>query len=91
MGELEYFVGFMIKCDLTKMIPNISQPHIITNTTQVFNEDAKSLMIFNTPDTPHKRIVHNQETDMKISCDIHKRHMSGLGLLLYLVKHSQPE
>ena len=67
MGELEDFLGCMIKCDLTNTTPKISQPHIITMTTQGFNNDAQSLMIFNTPDTPHKRIVHNQETDMKIS------------------------
>ena len=59
--------------------------------TQGFNEDVKSLMTFNTPDTLHKGIVRNQETDTNISYDIHKRDRSGIGFLLYLVKHSQPK
>ena len=34
MGRLEEFVGCTIKRDLTKTTLNISQPHIITKTTQ---------------------------------------------------------
>ena len=88
MGELEDFVGCMIKRDLAKTTLNISQPDIINNMTEVFNEDMKSLMTFNTPDIPHNRIVSNQERDTKISYDIQNRHSSGVGLLLYLVRHS---
>ena len=44
---------------------NISQPDLITKTTQGFNEDVKPLMTFNTPATPHKGNVPNQETDTK--------------------------
>ena len=50
--------------------------------TQGFNKDMKSLMTFNTPATLHKGIVNNQDTDTKISYDIHKRHSSGIGYLL---------
>ena len=48
-------------------------------------------MTFNTPATPHKGVVSNQETDTKIFYDIHKRYSSIIGYLLYLVKHPQPE
>ena len=58
---------------------------------QVFKEDVKLLMTLNTPATPHKGIVRNQETDTKISDDLQKRHSSGVGSLLYLVKHSRPK
>ena len=34
--------------------------------TQVFNNDVKLLMTFNTPDTPHKGILLKQETGTKI-------------------------
>ena len=60
MSELEDFVGCMIKRDLTKTTINISQPDLITNMTQGFNEDVKSLMNLNTPNTTHKGIVCNQ-------------------------------
>ena len=48
-------------------------------------------MTFNTPATPHKGIVLNQETDTNIAYKLQKRYRSGIGLLLYLSKHSQPE
>ena len=48
-------------------------------------------MTLNTPATPQKGIVSNQETDTKIPYDIHKRYRTGILYLLYFVKHSQPE
>ena len=51
----------------------------------------KSLMNFNTPATPHKGIVHNQETETKMSENLYKRYRSGVGSLLYLVKNSRTQ
>ena len=82
MGPLEDFSGCTLKRDLTKMTLKISQPHIITKTTKGFNKDVKSLMNFNTPATPHKGIVCNQERDTKIYKNLHKRCRSGVGSLL---------
>ena len=48
-------------------------------------------MTFNTPATPHKGIVLNQETDTNIAYNLQKRYRSGVGSLLYLGKHLQPE
>ena len=73
------------------MTLNISQPDLINKMTQGFKEDVKSLMNFNTPATPHKGVVRHQEKDTKISDDLQKRYRSGVGSLLYLVKHSRPE
>ena len=67
MGELEGFVVCTIKRDLTKTTLNIYQPHIIHKMTQEFNEEVKSLLTFNTPDTTNECILYNQETYMKIS------------------------
>ena len=60
MGELEDFVGCIIKCDLTNINLNIYQPHLITNITQGFNEYIELIMAFNYPATPHKGIVYNK-------------------------------
>ena len=51
MGELEEFLEFTIKRDLTKTAIKISQPDLTTNMTQGFHEDVKSLMDLNTPAT----------------------------------------
>ena len=66
MGELEYFIECMLKRDPTNTTLNISQPYIITNMTQIFKEDVKSLMTFNTPNTPHTMIVGYQEKYTKV-------------------------
>ena len=48
-------------------------------------------MTFDTQDTTHKGIVHNQESNTKILYGLQKIYRSGVGLILYLVKHSWPE
>ena len=60
MGEIEDFILFTINFDLTNITLKIYQPDLSNNMTQGFNKDMKSLMTFNTPDTPHKGIVLNQ-------------------------------
>ena len=82
MGDIEEFIRCTINRDLNMITLNISQPYLINKMTQVFNEDVKSLMTFNTPATPHKGIVRNQETDTKISYDLQNKYRSGVGLLL---------
>ena len=59
MGGLEDVLGCTFNLGITKMNLNISQPHIITNTIEVFNEDVKSRMTLNTT-APHKGIVRNR-------------------------------
>ena len=81
-GELEDFLGCIIKRELTKMILKISHLNLISNMNQVFNKGFKLLMTFNTPATPHKRILCNQEIETKISHDLHKIYRSGVGSLL---------
>ena len=48
-------------------------------------------MTFNNPDKPQMGIVNIQETDMKIPYDPHKRYMSVVASLIYIVKHSRHE
>ena len=60
MGKVKDFVGFTIKCDLTKMALNIYQPHLINNFNQGFNKYAISLMTLNNKSTPYKGVVRNQ-------------------------------
>ena len=58
---------------------------------QGFNKDMKSLMTFNTPATPHKGILLNKETNTKYRTIYRRDTGSGVGSLLYLVKHLQPK
>ena len=65
IGELEEFIGCTLNHDLTNTTLNISQPHIITNMSQGYNEGIKSIINFNTKDKTHKGIVGNQENTRK--------------------------
>ena len=67
MGPLDNFFGCIIKCDLTNTTLKIYQLYLISRITQGFRKYVKSLMNFNTPATPHKGILRNQETGIKIS------------------------
>ena len=51
----------------------MSEPNIISNITQGFNYDVKSLMTSNTPAIPHKGVVHKQETGTKTNQIIYRR------------------
>ena len=53
MSPLKEFIGCTIKRDLNKTTLNIYQYHLITKTTQGFNNGVKSIMTSNTPSTPH--------------------------------------
>ena len=66
MGELRDFIWCTTKHNLTKKTLNNYQPDKTTKTTQVFNKGVKSLIKSNTPGTPHKVILRNQETEKKI-------------------------
>ena len=57
MGEIEDFLGCMIKGDLTKNILNIYQLHQSTKITQGYNKYLKSLINFIAPATLHNGIV----------------------------------
>ena len=59
--------------------------------TELLNDYIQSLMTFNTPDTPHKGVLFNQEIDTKIFKDIQKIYSNGILPLLYPIKHSLPE
>ena len=78
MGVLEDFIGYAIKHKITNITLNISQLRLITKITQVFNYYLKFLVTFNTPDTPDKGIVCNQEIYANKSKYLQKRYRSGV-------------
>ena len=82
MSPLKEFIGCTIKRDLDKMTLNIYQYHLITKTTQGFNNRVKSTMTSNTPSTSHRGVVRNQETGTNTSKDLRNRFISDAGSLM---------
>ena len=60
MEQLEKFLGCKNKFDITKITLNIYHPDLISKTTQLFRYYMKSLVNFNSPDAPHKKIIRKK-------------------------------
>ena len=58
---------------------------------QFFTEEVKNQRSPNTPGTPSFRITRPGPDDPVIDATQQKRYRSGVGMLLYLVKHSRPD
>jgi hypothetical protein len=52
---------------------------------------VKGLMKYRMPGTPHTGIVRPKEGDMLVGEEEQELYRSGVGMLLYLVKHSKPD
>ena len=66
----------------------IHQPHLITKIEKKFDIFIKKIQPYKTPGTPGLSILRNPE----LSVDDEKKtlYQSGVGMLLYLVKHTRP-
>ena len=47
--------------------------------------------IYRTPGTPGQGVLRPETEEMKINAEKQKSFRSGVGMLLYLVKHSRPD
>jgi len=89
--ELNDYLGCEIKLDLDRKRGWISQPHIIKNLKAKFAEEVRHLKSTKTPGTPGYGFVKPKSEDEHLSNDMQAKYRSGVGTLLYLVKHSRPD
>jgi hypothetical protein len=69
----------------------IGQPHLIRKLEKKFGEMVTTLQKFRTPGTPSCGIVRPTDDKFKVSLEDQTLYRSGVGMLLYLVKHSRPD
>ena len=69
----------------------IGQPHLIRKLEKKFGEMVTTLQKFRTPGTPSCGIVRPSDDKFKVSLEDQTLYRSGVGMLLYLVKHSRPD
>ena len=69
----------------------LGQPHLIKNLENSFGKIVKDMREYKTPGTPHKIQVRERDSQKCISKSDQKLYRSGVGMLLYLVKHSRPD
>jgi hypothetical protein len=58
---------------------------------QVFGEEVTSKQVYKTPGMPGLGLVKLTEELEKVSPEMQSRYHTGVGMLLFLIKHSRPD
>ena len=69
----------------------ILQPHLINNLQAKFGDEVANKRVYQTPGTPRFKIVRPDDDADIIDPKLQSRYRSGVGMLLYLTKHSRPD
>jgi hypothetical protein len=64
---------------------------LLKHLKQAFGDMVKDVCEYTTPAAPKTSIIRPQDGDPLISVERQKTFRSGVGMLLYLVKHSRPD
>jgi hypothetical protein len=91
LGKLENFIGCKIIENTQKDTIWIHQPKLIKHLKQTFGKMVESVREYKTPAAPKTTILRPLKDEPLISSDDQKLFRSGVGMLLYLVKHSRPD
>jgi len=88
-NDLDDYLSCEIKIDRAKKKAWIHQPHLLRKLRDKFWNLVKDMPNYVTPGTPHQVIVRN--TEWKITPEEQAIYRSGVGMLLFLIKHSRPD
>ena len=69
----------------------LGQPHLVKKLYSTFWEDVKNMQVYKTPGTPGMSIIRAKSDEEKVKSEMQAKYRSGVGMLLYLVKHSRPD
>ena len=91
LGKLEHFVGCHIIENVNKDTIWIHQPKLIKHLKAEFGHMIQTDQVYPTPASPKTMCMRPQEGDPLITPEEQTVFRSGVGMLLYLVKHSRPD
>jgi hypothetical protein len=89
IGERKEYVGVTIKRNGNTA--TLSQPDIVDRIVKYFEEDANKLKNFETPMAHNHNVVRPSEDTVRVGEQEQSKFRSGVGSLLYLVKHSRAD
>jgi hypothetical protein len=69
----------------------LGQPHMIKKIKKTFGDAVKGLPVYKTPGTPGQGLILEKNEEDKVSKEKQSLYRTGVGMLLYLIKHSRPE
>jgi hypothetical protein len=90
LGQMTHFIGCHIIRDKNKKGILLHQPKLIKHLEEAFFAYIKTERIYLTPGAPKTVIMRPDPNDPMISKEMQTKYRSGVGMLLYLVKHSRP-
>ncbi|KAL7526613.1 hypothetical protein ACHAWF_001850, partial [Thalassiosira exigua] len=88
---LEDYLSCQIEFSRDRNSVWLGQPHLISKLEKTFGDEVKGLRHYKTPGTPNQYLIRNTDPNMALDKAQHKRYRSGVGMLLWLVKHSRPD
>ena len=87
--DIEDFIGCSITIRENDII--LSQPDLIKKLMMTFGEDVKKMKQYNIPASGGYKISKPETEEEKLTEEEQTKYRSGVGLLLYLLKHSRPD
>ena len=69
----------------------IQQCHLLDKIETTFWDEVKNMNVYRTPGTPGFGIIRPKEETPTIDAERQSRYRSGVGMLLYLLKHTRPD
>ena len=69
----------------------LGQPYLIANLEKKFGDQVKGLRTYLTPGTPSLNQNRPEDPALHLPAEKQKMYRSGVGMLLWLVKHSRPD
>ena len=88
-GTLQDYLSCEITFNADETVGWIDQPHLITKLEKCFGDLVKDMQTYQTPVTPGETIL--KEGLSVVGQLEHGNYRSGIGMLLYLVKHTRPD
>jgi hypothetical protein len=91
LGEVKNFVGCRLVHSTDGKTIHIFQPKLIKNLEDSFSQYINTNRKFQTPGAPKTVVTRPEKGDNVLSPKDQTKYRSGVGMLLYLVKHSRPD
>jgi hypothetical protein len=91
LGEVKNFIGCHLVHSTDGKNIHIFQPNPIKNLQDSFSQYINANRKFQTPGAPKTVVMRSEKGDDVLSPKDQTMYCSGVGMLLYLVKHSRPD
>ena len=88
---LSDYLSCDIQLDKEKRTGWIGQPHMVKKIEKTFGEEVSKLQRYTTPGTPGFKVKKPEDDSELISEDLQSRYRTGVGQLMFLIKHSRPD